>query len=132
MAMVPHGTTFTFNEEVVAELTDVDGPGMSGEEVEVTSHDSNWWKEFLPGLIDGGEISLSGNYVPSDDGQAAILAGLKGQTVAAWAITYPNSYGWSGEGFVTAFEPTGPHGDKSEITMTIRTTGEISEVTPGS
>lgn len=133
MAFVPHGTTFSFNEQVVAELTEINGPGISVDETEVTSHDSNWWKEFLPGLIEGGEVTLTGNYVPSDTGQAALRTAMLNQTVDTWEIIYPNGYGSSGDGFITGFEPNGPSdGSKSEISITLRTTGEVSEVTPAS
>lgn len=130
MAFLPHGTTFSFNNRVVAELSEITGPSISVDDVEVTSHDSNFWKEFLPGLIEGGEISFTGNYVPSDAGQIALRGAIVGRTVGVWKILYPNGYGWTGDGYFTSFEVTAPHEEKSEISMTIKTTGAISEVTP--
>lgn len=131
MAFIPHGTTFSIGGTPVAELTDIGGPSSSVEETEVTSHDSNFHKEFLPGLIEEGEISLEGNLVLSDAGYQALRTAFKTRAVVAWQILYPNEYGWSGDGFFTAFEATSPSdGSQATFSATLRITGEITDIEP--
>lgn len=43
----------------LADVTNVSGPGLSRETIDVTSHGSpDAWMQFIGGLKDGGEVSL--------------------------------------------------------------------------
>ncbi len=46
----------------IAEINSITGPGMTREQIEVTSLDSTGgWKEYIAGFRDGGSVSLSMN-----------------------------------------------------------------------
>jgi len=131
MAFVANGTTFSLNNEVIAELRKIDGPSIKRDDIDTTNHDGTYWKEFLPGLVEGGEIDCEGNYVPSDLGILEIIDAVTTDTVlSTWEITFPNGYGFSGTGTVTSFKPTGPYDDKSEVSFTVKTSGAITFETP--
>lgn len=54
------GTTYT---PISLEITDMKGPAMSRETVEVTHYGSpNQYKEYLGALRDAGEVSVEANY----------------------------------------------------------------------
>ena len=47
----------------IAEVTNISGPGMVRDLIEVTSLDSTGgWREFISGFRDGGTVVLSMNY----------------------------------------------------------------------
>jgi len=70
------GTTEVFTK--IAEIIDISGPSMSRDAIEVTSQDAtSGWREFIPGMRDGGEINLTANWIPShatQDGTDGILS----------------------------------------------------------
>src|SRR5690606_8787721 len=67
-----HGTQFLRGDggdpEVfvaIGEVTDITGPEMERETIDVTSHDSpDGYREHIGGLKDGGEVSFEVNYDP--------------------------------------------------------------------
>src|SRR3546814_17581816 len=49
----------------IANVSDISGPSRSREAIEVTAHDSpNQYREFVKGLKDGGEVTITINYDP--------------------------------------------------------------------
>jgi len=59
------GTTESFTK--IAEVIDIGGASMSKDAIEVTSQDStDGWREFIPGMRDGGEYSVSANWLPEN------------------------------------------------------------------
>ncbi len=126
MAFVAIGTTFSLNGTPVAELTKIDGPATKRDDIDVTSHDSSYWKEFLPGLIEAGEIDCEGNYVPSDAGMAEVIDAISSDTaLSTFAVQTPNGYGFSGSGILTAFKVSLPFDDKAEVSFTLKISGEL-------
>ena len=135
MSFAAHGTTFSFGGVVVAELRKIDGPQIKRDDIDVTSHDSNYWKEIIPGLIEGGEVDCEGNYVPSDAGMAALQAAITDVTspeLSTFQVLFPNGYGFSGSCMITNLKPSGPFDEKAEISFTIKTSGVITFITPSS
>lgn len=57
----------------IAELQDITGPGKVRETIDVTTHDSpNGYREFIGGLKDGGEVSFTLMFDPSDTGHQVL------------------------------------------------------------
>lgn len=51
----------------IAGLTNIDGPGLSVGNMDATAHDTpSAAREFVPELIDGGEVSIEGYYDPAE------------------------------------------------------------------
>jgi len=133
MAFVAIGTTFSINSEPVAELTKIDGPACKRDDIDVTSHDSSYWKEFLPGLIEAGEIDCEGNYVPGDAGMLEVIDAISLDTsLVSFAVVAPNGYGFSGNGMLTAFKVSLPFDDKAEVSFTLKISGELTFDSPAS
>ena len=84
------GTSEVFT--TIAEVLDIDGPNQTREQIEVTSHSSAGWREYIAGLKDGGEVSFPINSVPSDQTQDDLLAMLESGEDANFKIVYPNGY----------------------------------------
>ena len=70
MATKGMGTKFNIGAEgskkTVAELTEIGGMELSADTIEVTTLDStDGYREFMQGLKDAGEVSLSGYFNPT-------------------------------------------------------------------
>lgn len=98
--------------------------------IDVTSHDSTApAKEFIAGLLDGGKVSFSGNFLPGSANQKALTTDLLGSagTQSTWTIVWidgPTT--WTFTAFVTKFTPTGSVGDKLAYSGELKVTGNIT------
>lgn len=123
------GTVLSRDGNDVAELTNISGPSISLETIDATSHGSDdTYREFIAGLRDGGDITIEGNFIPSDtDGQVGLLTDLNAGTVQSFVITFPaaaSSTTWTFSAIVTAFETTAPFEGKLGFTATLKISGK--------
>jgi predicted secreted protein len=109
----------------VGELTGITGPSMSGETIDVSNHESaDGFREFISGMKDGGEISMEGNFIEGDAGQAALLASLISGAVESFVVLFTDGAQFAVSGIVTAFEPDAPFDGKISFSATIKVTGK--------
>lgn len=115
----------------IAEVVSISGPGLSRDAIEITNHSSpSQFKQFLPGLKDGGEITLEINYDPAGathkDTDGGLLYELAQGTAASnYQLVFSDTGGttWTLPGIVTGFEPGAPHDDKLSASVTIKVSG---------
>lgn len=114
----------------VAELTNISGPGVSADTIDVSSHDSladdDAYRTYVAGLLDGGEISVEGNLTTAVAGNY-IMTALEGRAAIPITITFPATAGvatWTFDGIVTAFETSSPHDAKLGFSASIKVTGQ--------
>ena len=86
------GTTISIGGVGIGNLTDINGTDTSVETMEVSTLDSST-KDYITGLDDSGEVSISGFYEPGNAGQAALFAAKEGHTEDTYIITFPASMG---------------------------------------
>lgn len=121
------GTTLTYHAQLVKELDNVELTGSNGEEIDITNHDSaDDYKEYVMGLLDGGTITFSGNFVSTDTGQATLITDHYARTSNAWTVVYPDagSSQFTGYGIVKSFQISAPVAGKLAISGTIKITGK--------
>ncbi len=116
------GTTLTLGTSVT-NLTNISGPSMSADTIDVTDHSStNRYREFVQGLRDGGEVSVEGNYVYAE--AVKVYNAFESNAVQAGVIiTFPNGNTITFDAVVTSFEPSAPHDDKISYSATLKVTG---------
>lgn len=99
------GTTFKWDDQVVAKLTAINGIEISASMVDATTHQSDdYYKEFLPGLLEAGDVTLEGYFDYSDTaGQHAMLTDMNARVSKTAVITFPASTGatWTLTGYVS-------------------------------
>ena len=99
------GTTFTYNSYVISNINKVGGVEVGADAQEV-SIQSSPGKEYIGGMIDGGEVVVEGYFYPGDtNGQVALFNAVGGTDPVACLITFPAAFAavWSFEALVTAF-----------------------------
>ena len=114
-----------------AGVTNISGPGLSLDTVEVTSHDSTAaWEEFVATILRSGEIALDIVYDPADATHKYAAGGLIYDLVqrTAIALTLVFSDGgsttWSFNAFVTGFTPGAEVADALTASVTLKITGQ--------
>lgn len=114
----------------IAQVTNISGPGLSADAIDVTSHDStSGYREFLQGLKDGGEISLDLNFDPvlatHDKVSGGVLDDFNTGTAVSWYLVFTDAATstWNFSGITTGFELEAPMDDKLAATVTIKVTG---------
>lgn len=132
-----YGSEFQIGTTKVAEIIDIDGPSMSKDAIEVTASDGTagtGWREFVPGWRDGGEVSITANWIPVDSTHGdttGLLSIFEGDALQAFKIKTADD-GSSGtitlsfNGVVTSFSTSLPLEDKAGLNCTIKISGAVS------
>jgi hypothetical protein len=133
-AMIGYGSTFAVETAAssgvyttLSEVKDITPPSQSVDVIDVTHMGSlSSTREFIQGLTDPGEVSLTMNFVPSSVTDAFILAWRTSRQTRSCKITFPNSVIWTFNGFVTGYDPSAPNEGLMEATLTCKVTSSVS------
>lgn len=121
----------------IANVTSISGPSRERESIETTAHDSaDQYREFVPGLKDGGEISLDLNYDPTSETIGALDDDFEDQQVRNYQIVIlpgtEDEHTWDFAGFLTSLGDEFPHDDKMTRTATVKISGKPTLTATGS
>ncbi len=125
-----HGTTLTGGTAgLIGNIISMSGPNQTRDSIDISTMDStSKFREFIPGMIDAGEVTFEINYDGADAQTANDLDTALSQAAAeTWTILFAGSeasYGsWSCSGFVTALSFGNSFEDKITQSVTIKFTG---------
>lgn len=109
----------------VAEVKNIQRTGSKADLVDVTNMDSTGaYREFLPTLLDAGEISFTGNMVPGDSTQQNLQSLFDNRTKRNWKIVLPTSLGhWAISCYVTGLDFDLSVDKEGSITVKLKITG---------
>lgn len=116
---------------VIGEATNISGPSMSRETIDVTSHDSpEKFMEFVGSLIDPGEVTFTVNWDPAI--HIPLKDDLKDPLPRNYRIVLPTPPGgeWRFPAIATGMEHEYPHDDKMSADFTFKISGEPIFVEP--
>jgi len=128
---VAHGysTTFTWDSEIVATITNINGIELTANMIDITDLQSaDAYSETLPGILTAGDVSLVGFADFADTtGQQAMITDFNARSLKTGIITFPTATGatWTFSGYIQALKI----GDASNdgvvaFTATIKPTGK--------
>ena len=107
--------------------------GTKADLADVTNMNSSNFKEWLPTLIDSGDLSVAGNLIPNDASEAAVINFFNNQTLTFWEIVLPAGPGFpTSEGtfsftaFVVGVDRNLPVEKEATISLKLKVTGIIS------
>lgn len=108
----------------VAAVTAITPPGMTRDAVEVTHLESpDMYKEYIPGLKDGGEATITLNFTPS--ATDVVVAAFENDAADKYQVTFPNGVMLRFTGFFTGYTPPElTPGGNMVATATIKCTGK--------
>lgn len=95
----------------VAGVTNIGGPGLSVDTVDVTTHDqATAWEEQVAAIIRSGEVTLDIVYDPAaatHDASTGLLYRLEDRILSYFDLIFFSTYNWTFFGVVNGFEPSG-------------------------
>ena len=115
----------------VAEITDLTPPNMARDSIEVTGYSStSGYREFIAGWRDGGEVSLTANWLPTNathDDDTGLLEQWDDDDLHNYRIVLPDTLATIAfSGFLTAFEPELPRDEQGKLNCTIKISGAVT------
>ena len=126
-------TTNPSTWDYIGELTNIGGPSISVDTIDVTTHDStDGFREFVAGVIDGGDITLEGNFTDAGSGDELIDL-IESRAVVSYIVKFPttgthptvvNHESWLFTGSFTNFETEAPFDGKIGFTAGIKLSGQ--------
>ena len=128
-ARIGYGTQFQIRTSTgpdvwttIGEQTTIKPPGIKADTPEVTHQQSpSGRREFIPGLVDEGEVSFDLNFVPGGTAFTTLLSYLR--TTVHARVVFPDSTLWSFDAILTGLEPEAPVDDKMAASVTFKITG---------
>jgi len=143
--MSAHGTQIYWSTDVdpnpgpiagtiVGEITSLSGPTTTVDTIDVTSHDSEGWREFVAGLGDFGELRFDINFHPAyaDNNQMNLFEDMVNNTMRWVTIQIPADPNWvppTGPyyfwcpAYCIGFEISAPFDDKLSASITLKLSG---------
>ncbi len=107
----------------VAEIIDITPPQYSADAVDVTTNDStNRYREFIPGLRNGGTVTFTAVFTPSSSD--SLITAFETTAAANYRITFSNATTCTFGAVVTGYSASVPLGDRMEATFTLQVSGQ--------
>lgn len=124
------GTRLRIGANFITGLTSISGLDLSADTIDVTTLESaDNYREFIQGMRDGGEVSISGFFEPGDTlGQNQIFTLFNSGAVTAFSILFPSTLGaeWTFNGIVTQATTGAEMEEAATFEATIKVTGRPS------
>lgn len=122
-------TTGSGSFAAIANVSDISGPDRSREAIEVTAHDSpDKYREFIKGLKDGGEVSITINYDPTDTSHQALDADFEEDDLRDYQVVIlpgtVDEWTWQISALITSLGDAYPIDDKMEREATFKISGK--------
>lgn len=122
---------------IVANVVNVDGPSEAMETVDVTHLQSTGgYREYLPHLKDGGEVSLTVHYDPTHsthDGSTGLKAKFDGRTLTNFKIDMSDQFASNNvltfAAYVTGLGKSIEVDNVIQMAVTLKVTGAVSVTT---
>jgi len=131
-AAIGYGTLFKIRTSTgpdvyttIGEQASVTPFGIAVDSIDASHEESPAaWREFIPGLKDGGEVSLEIHYVPGGSAEATLLASLR--TTQVCRVVFPSGAQANFSAFITEMSAETPLDDKMVMSVTLKLTGAIT------
>jgi hypothetical protein len=123
------GTAWT----TVGQVGDISGPSVERTAIDATTRDTTpaYWREFIRGYKDGGELTFTIMYDPSlaTHGTASGILGdfdENGTTIPAWRLGFPDATYCTFDGFLTGSEIGSAIDEALTSDVTVKITGAVT------
>ena len=124
-----HGADFSIGGTVIGNIIRISGPSYARDPIDISTMDSaNKFREFIPGMIDAGEITMDLNFEGASTGGSHTLIDQITAATAEMKIELNDAGGtqkstWACNGFITAIGQEIPFEDKVVQSVTVKLTG---------
>lgn len=136
MAKSAFGATISLAASALAEVTSISVPSLTGEVIDVSTHASpGRYREFVRGMRDTGEFTVTMNYLAGSASDDACIAAVNADTPTAVTIIAAATSGTetitiSAFGTNYTVNELAPDGSQT-ATLTLKPTGQITQAATG-
>lgn len=118
------GVTPTEAFVAIGSVANVKGPEIKRDTYDVTAHDStNGWREFIGGLKDAGEVTITLNYDPTK--HDSLVTDFEDVKPRNYKMVFPQALGeWDLKLILTEFSQEAPVDDKLSAELKFKVTGK--------
>lgn len=111
----------------IANIFGISGPGMTRETIEITTYDSQGWREKIGGLRDGGTITFTMNFVRAN--YLIFKGDFEDDDPISYQVVFPDTEETTltFNGLVTELPTTIPEGDRITVDVTIEIAGAVAD-----
>lgn len=114
----------------IGEVVSISPPELTREAVETTHLEStNRIREFVAGMRDLGEVSVTLNLDAGDATVSSLLADYADDDPGYYKIIFPDTTEWGFAALLTSFAPGDVSEGKMEVVVTFKPTGSQSFIT---
>jgi predicted secreted protein len=134
MPIVSMGTTLKKGTAVIANLTSIDGVGVSSDTIETTNLSTEGgYRTFVTSLKDAGEVSISGHFEYTDHNP--LLVDFEDGSIDTYTIEFPDTgvtsgTQWTFTAVVTAFSTSVELEDLVGFEATLKVSGRPTLIGP--
>ena len=124
-----YGAILKRGATTMAGVTNITGPNLSLETIDVTAHDSpGAMREAIASLIDPGDVTVELIFDPDAATHIAMRTDLTSRTATAYSITFVDATPTvaSFQAFVTAFGVNLPVDGAMTASLTLKITGTVT------
>lgn len=126
-----YGTTLKKGSQKIAELTNINGLDLDSDEIDVTHLESpGGYEEVIQTIRRTGVVTIEGNFVPGDPGQADLMADYLSGDVESYTIDFSAAgiaCEWNFDAYVKKAPSTeAPVDGKIPFSAELRVTGQPS------
>lgn len=112
----------------IAQVADIGGPSVARTSIDSTTRDDGRWRTHLKGMKDGGELTFTLMFDPSETthgSTSGVLSDINndGTAFAAFTMTFPDTSAWTFDGFVTGFDMGHPIDDNLTADVSVKIVG---------
>jgi predicted secreted protein len=113
----------------IAELRKIGGPKLKLETIDVTVHNTTEpWRQFIGGLLDGGEVTVDLNFIPSDSTHnptTGLLADMINRVQRNFQMVFPDAglTTWAFTALVIGFDMSSEPSSVLMATVTLKISG---------
>jgi len=119
----------------LAEIKSITFSGLKYDLADVTNMQSSNFREWLPTLADSGDLAFTGNLIPNDPTEAALINFFNNATLVTWEVVlpaspqqgFPTSLGtFTFLAYVSGIDRSIPVDKEASISGKLKITGKIS------
>lgn len=132
MAQSSFGATVSVGGASLTEVTTIGIPSLTGEVIDVSTHSSpGRWREFIRGMRDAGEFTITMKYTAGSATDDACIAAITSDTATAVVLDAKAASGTedftiSAFGTDYSINDLEPDGDQT-CTLTLKPTGAVTQ-----
>jgi hypothetical protein len=106
----------------LAYVFEITPPTETVDAIDLTHMSSpDFTREFGPGLINPGEVTLALNFIPGNSADVALRGAMR--EARGCRVTFPNGATWTFDAFITSLGVETPMADKMVQRVTMQVTG---------